>query len=375
MSTDGAGTAGGQSGAAVRAHEPELVQLLTPDGERVDHPAYTIDLTPAELRGLYRDMTLTRRFDGEAVALQRQGELALWVSALGQEAAQIGSARATRRTDYVFPSYREHGVAWVRGVDPLSLMAMYRGVTNGGWDPHATNFHLYTIVIGPVALHATGYAMGVAKDGADMAVMCYFGEGGSSQGDLSEAFNFAAVNNAPVVFFCQNNQWSISTPFEKQSRVPVYQRAAGFGFPGVRVDGNDVLAVMAVTRAALDHARGHNGPVLVEALTYRMGAHATSDDPSRYRLAEETAVWERKDPIARLRTHLERESMAGADFFAHVDAEADALAARVRDGLRGMPDPGPTEFFDHVYAGRHALVDEERAQFEAYLASFEETAR
>ncbi|MEU5354652.1 thiamine pyrophosphate-dependent enzyme, partial [Streptomyces sp. NPDC020947] len=205
--------------AAQKGSETELVQLLTPEGERVEtaenslyaeYAAYVADITPDELRGLYRDMVLTRRFDAEATALQRQGELGLWASLLGQEAAQIGSGRATREDDYVFPTYREHGVAWCRGVDPTNLLGMFRGVNNGGWDPNSNNFHLYTIVIGSQALHATGYAMGITKDGADSGVIAYFGDGASSQGDVSEAFNFAAVYNAPVVFFCQNNQWAIS---------------------------------------------------------------------------------------------------------------------------------------------------------------------
>lgn len=285
---------------------PELVQLLTPEGERVEHPDYSIDLSAEELRGLYRDMVLTRRFDAEATALQRQGELGLWASLLGQEAAQIGSGRALRDDDYVFPTYREHGVAWCRGVDPTNLLGMFRGVNHGGWDPNSNNFHLYTIVIGSQTLHATGYAMGVAKDGADSAVIAYFGDGASSQGDVAEAFTFSAVYNAPVVFFCQNNQWAISEPTEKQTRVPLYQRAQGFGFPGVRVDGNDVLACLAVTRSALERARRGEGPTLVEAFTYRMGAHTTSDDPTKYRADEERASWEAKDPILRLRTYLER---------------------------------------------------------------------
>jgi pyruvate dehydrogenase E1 component alpha subunit len=352
--------------------EPELVQLLTPEGERVEHPDYSLDIGPEELRGLYRDMVLTRRFDAEATSLQRQGELGLWASLQGQEAAQIGSGRATRPDDYVFPGYREHGVAWCRGVDPLNLMGMFRGVNNGGWDPNENNFHLYTIVIGPPTLHAVGYAMGVAKDGSDTVVLCYFGDGGSSQGDVAEAFNFAAVSNAPIVFLCQNNHWAISTPTEKQTRVPIYQRAAGFGFPGVRVDGNDVLAVLAVTRAALEHARSGNGPFLIEALTYRMGAHATSDDPTRYRPAVEISEWERKDPILRLRTYMTKEGFADDAFYAEVDAEAEALARRVREGVRGMPDPDPMAIFEHVYAEGHALVDEERAEFAAFLASFEE---
>ncbi|MEU0283343.1 pyruvate dehydrogenase (acetyl-transferring) E1 component subunit alpha [Streptomyces sp. NPDC088147] len=353
--------------------EPQLVQLLSPEGERVEHPDYRIDLTSEELRGLYRDMVLTRRFDGEATALQRQGELGLWASLLGQEAAQIGSGRALRDEDYVFPTYREHGVAWCRGVDPTNLLGMFRGVNHGGWDPSSNNFHLYTIVIGSQTLHATGYAMGVAKDGADMAVMAYFGDGASSQGDVAESFTFAAVYNAPVVFFCQNNQWAISEPTEKQTRVPLYQRAQGYGFPGVRVDGNDVLACLAVTRSALERARRGEGPMLVEAFTYRMGAHTTSDDPTKYRADEEREAWEAKDPILRLRRYLEREGHADEAFFTALDEESETLGKRVREVVRAMPDPDPMAIFDHVYADGHALVDEERAQFAAYQASFEDT--
>ncbi|HET6635864.1 MAG TPA: pyruvate dehydrogenase (acetyl-transferring) E1 component subunit alpha [Streptomyces sp.] len=356
--------------ATTNPQEPQLVQLLTPEGERVEHPDYSLDLSAEELRGLYRDMVLTRRFDGEATALQRQGELGLWASLLGQEAAQIGSGRALQDDDYVFPTYREHGVAWCRGVDPTNLLGMFRGVNNGGWDPNSNNFHLYTIVIGSQALHATGYAMGVAKDGADSAVIAYFGDGASSQGDVAEAFTFSAVYNAPVVFFCQNNQWAISEPTERQSRVPIYQRAAGFGFPGVRVDGNDVLAVLAVTRAAMERARSGQGPMLVEAFTYRMGAHTTSDDPTRYRGSDEEEAWAAKDPIKRLRTYLENEKMVDEKFLAAVDEESDAMARRVRDVVRAMPDPDTMAIFENVYADGHALVDEERAQFAEYLASF-----
>lgn len=358
--------------------EPQLVQLLTPEGVRVEHPDYGIDLSAEELRGLYRDMVLTRRFDGEATALQRQGELGLWASLLGQEAAQIGSGRALRDDDYVFPTYREHGVAWCRGVNPTNLLGMFRGVNHGGWDPSSNNFHLYTIVIGSQTLHATGYAMGVAKDGADSAVIAYFGDGASSQGDVAESFTFSAVYNAPVVFFCQNNQWAISEPTEKQTRVPLYQRAQGFGFPGVRVDGNDVLACLAVTRSALERARSGEGPTLIEAFTYRMGAHTTSDDPTKYRHDDERQAWEAKDPILRLRAYLENDVLGkdeAAAFFAALDEESDALAKRVREAVRAMPDPDDLSMFDHVYADGHALVDEERAQYAAYQASFAEEGK
>ncbi|WP_420034484.1 pyruvate dehydrogenase (acetyl-transferring) E1 component subunit alpha [Streptomyces sp. cg28] len=353
----------------------DLVQLLTPEGERVkntEYDKYVADITDDALRGLYRDMVMARRFDAEAVTLQRQGELGLWPSLLGQEAAQVGSARATRDDDYVFPTYREHGVAWCRGVEPENLLGMFRGVNNGGWDPNTNNFHLYTIVIGSQTLHATGYAMGIAKDGADSAVIAYFGDGASSQGDVAESFTFSAVYNAPVVFFCQNNQWAISEPTEKQTRVPLYQRAQGFGFPGVRVDGNDVLACLAVTRWALERARAGEGPTLVEAFTYRMGAHTTSDDPTKYRADEERVAWEAKDPILRLRAYLENHTDTGAEFFTDLETESETLGRRVREAVRGMKDPDRMAMFEHGYADGHALVDEERAQFAAYQASFAE---
>ncbi|HET8970805.1 MAG TPA: pyruvate dehydrogenase (acetyl-transferring) E1 component subunit alpha [Candidatus Nanopelagicales bacterium] len=351
---------------------PELIQLLTPEGERVHHPDYDVDLTPEQLRGLYRDLVLVRRVDAEATALQRQGELGLWAPLLGQEAAQVGSGRALTPTDYVFPTYREHGVAWTRDVPPISLLGLFRGVTNGGWDPREHNFALYTIVIGDQTLHAVGYAMGMQRDGVDDAVICYFGDGATSQGDVSESFVFASVFNAPVVFFCQNNQWAISQPLERQTRIPLYQRAAGFGFPGVRVDGNDVLAVLAVTQAALRHAREGNGPMLVEAFTYRMGAHTTSDDPTRYRVAAELEAWKLKDPIERVRAYLSRTGLADHDFFDEIEAEAEQLAIRLRADCRSLPEPALDSVFEHVYAEPHPLVEAERAQAAAYHASFGE---
>jgi pyruvate dehydrogenase E1 component alpha subunit len=349
---------------------PELVQLLTPEGERVEHPDYSLDLSEDEYRGLYRDLVLVRRIDTEATALQRQGELGLWASLLGQEAAQVGAGRALTDRDFAFPTYREHGVAYCKGVDPVTLLGLFRGVNQGGWNPHDKGFQLYTIVIGSQTLHATGYAMGLQRDGADGAVMAFFGDGASSQGDVNEAFVWASVFQAPVVFFCQNNQWAISEPLERQSRIPLYQRAKGFGFPGVRVDGNDALAVLAVSRAALERAREGSGPTLIEAFTYRMGPHTTSDDPTRYRLAAELETWKLKDPIERMKAYLSRTGMADHDFFVEVDAEADSLAAHIRAGCLALDDPAPLSLFDHVYAGGSSLLDEEREQLAGYLDSF-----
>ena len=349
---------------------PDLVQLLTPDGERVPHPDHDLDLSPDELRALHRDLVLVRRVDTEATHLQRQGELGLWASLLGQEAAQVGSGRALTESDMAFPTYREHGVAWCRGVDPVSLLALFRGVDHGGWDPAEHRFGLYSIVIGSQTLHAVGYAMGMQRDGGDGAVVAYFGDGATSQGDVNEAFVWASVTDAPVVFFCQNNQWAISEPSERQTRVPLYRRADGFGFPGVRVDGNDVLACLAVTRWALARAREGAGPVLVEAFTYRMGAHTTSDDPRRYREEAERLAWEARDPIARVEAYLRREGLADDGHLASVQAEADALAARVRAGCLALEDPGPEAIFDRVYAGPHAKVDAQREDYATYLRGF-----
>jgi 2-oxoisovalerate dehydrogenase E1 component alpha subunit len=368
------------SDASGSGGDVDLIQLLTPEGERVDHPEYAFTGDDEQIRGFLADMVLTRRIDAEAIALQRQGELGIWPSCLGQEAAQVGSGRALLAQDYAFPTYREHGVAWCRGVDPLRLLALYRGVDLGSWDSPQHGFHQYTIVIGAQALHATGYAMGVERDGdvgtgdpaRDTAVIGYFGDGATSQGDVNEAFVFASSYNAPIVFFCQNNQWAISEPIERQSRIPLVRRAAGFGFPGVRVDGNDVLAVHAVTTAALERARSGNGPSLIEAYTYRMGAHTTSDDPTKYRLADELEHWRLKDPIERVRAYLSRSGAADDEFFAEVDAEANTIASNLRAACLALPQPSLLDSFDRVYATQTAYLAEQQSGYAEYLASFDD---
>jgi 2-oxoisovalerate dehydrogenase E1 component alpha subunit len=366
-----------------RDQAADLVQLLTPEGERLADPrfdAHVTDVDTATISGLYRDMVLVRRFDREATALQRQGELGIWVPLLGQEAAQIGAGRALAPQDMAFPSYREHGIAWCRGIDPTALLGIFRGTDQGSWDPATTGFHLYTIVIGNQCLNATGYAMGQRFEGrvgdpeTGQATMCFFGDGATSQGDVHEGFVWAAVYDAPVVFYCQNNQWAISEPTERQTRVPLYRRAQGYGFPGIRVDGNDVLACLAVSRWALDECRSGNGPVLVEAFTYRMDAHTTSDDPTRYRLAAELEMWKLKDPIERVRVHLVRGHGVEQDFFDEVAAESDALAARLRAFCHAMPQPGPDRMFSQVYAEASPALDAQRDAYLAYCSSFEDGA-
>lgn len=377
--TDDATDSTGPTGDAV-----PMVQLLTPTGERTTDPRWepyrerAAHLDHGHVRDLWRDMVLVRAFDDEATSLQRQGQLGLWAQCLGQEAAQVGSGRALAPQDYVFPSYREHGVAHTRGVDLAQILRLFRGVDHGGWDGEAHRFHNYTLVIGSHTLHATGYAMGVQRDGVvgtgdptvDTAVVTYFGDGATAQGDVNEALVFAAVNQAPLVLFCQNNQFAISEPNERQFRVPVARRGEGFGVPGVRVDGNDVLASYAVTQEALERARSGGGPSLVEAFTFRMGAHTTSDDPTRYRTRELEQQWRERDPIARVEAMLRREDGWDDAWAAQVAEEAADLGARVRETVRAMPAPAPASMFDHVYATPHAAVEDDRAFFAEYESGF-----
>lgn len=364
--------------------EQGLVTLLDRTGQRVEDERfspYAADLDPEAIRAMWHQASVVRAFDLEATSLQRQGELGLWVQSLGQEAAQIGSAHALRDSDYVFPSYREHVVAHARGVDLPEILRIFRGLQHGAWDPHAHGFHLYTLVIGAHSLHATGYAMAMDRDGlvgtgapTDGAVICYFGDGATSQGDVNESLVFAAVNNAPIVFFVQNNQFAISEPTTRQSRVTIAQRGAGYGVPSVRVDGNDALACYAVTRWALEHARSGAGPVLIEAFTYRMGAHTTSDDPTRYRSRADEAYWAERDPIARIDAYLTSLGELTDEHRAAVAEESKALGKRTRETVKSWERPAATTMFEHVYAEPHATVAAERAWFERYSASFLEEA-
>ncbi len=367
---------------------PGLVRVLAADGTFAPTPAaepylgFVEALTDAELEQLYRDMVEIRVFDRQATNLQRQGQLALWPPSLGQEAAQVGSVRAARPQDHIFPSYREHVVTRVRGVDPIDIIRVMRGLTHGGWnpfDPKNGNTHIYTLVLGSQTLHATGFGMGLVLDGRcgtgdldrDEAVIVYYGDGASSQGDVHEAMVFAASYRTPEVFFLQNNQWAISVPVATQSPAPLFKRGEGYGMPSIPVDGNDVLASYAVSRATLDEARAGEGPRAIEAQTYRMGAHTTSDDPTKYRTSAEEESWARRDPIARMRAYLVGRG-ASDEFFADVDAKAEAVADDVRIRTTALGGLDDELVFANVYSEPHPLVDEQRRWLAAYEASFSE---
>ncbi|CAO5260037.1 thiamine pyrophosphate-dependent enzyme [Frankia sp. AgKG'84/4] len=367
-----------QSGGARPAGELADVgiQLLAPDGTRVSDPRFTALADHDLCREFYASMVLARRLDEEATALQRQGELVLWIPCRGQEAAQVGSAQAVGPRDFIFPSYREHAVAWHRGIPAAEVLRLLRGISHDGWDTHAHNMANYTIVLASQTLHAVGYGMGVLLDGAvgtgdperDTAVLVYLGDGAMSQGDANEAFVWAASFGAPVVFLCQNNGWAISTPTSRQSPVRLSRRADGFGFPGLRVDGNDVLAMHAVTSWALAHARSGGGPVLIEASTYRMAPHTTSDDATRYQPADEVASWAARDPIERLRRMLARDVPAG--WFDEVRTGADDAAADLRRACLALDPPPAATLFGHVSAEETPDQRAQREWFTAYRDSF-----
>ncbi|KZE90780.1 3-methyl-2-oxobutanoate dehydrogenase subunit alpha [Microbacterium sp. TNHR37B] len=348
-------------------------QLLTPEGERISDERldrWAADLDTDSLRTLYRDMAVARRVDAEGVALQRQGQLGLWAPAQGQEAVQIGTARACRADDFLFTSYRELGVLLVREAAPADLVLTWRGEALSTIDPYALHVAPPQIIIGAQTLHAVGYAMGIQRDRSDQVAVAYFGDGATSQGDVNEAMVFAASFGAPVVFVCSNNHWAISEPVSVQAAVPLAARAPGFGIPSLRVDGNDVIASTAAMRWALDHARSGGGPVFLEAVTYRMGPHTTSDDPTRYRSAEELEIWRARDPLLRLERHLTAVGAFDEGFRAEIDAVAGEFTSRMRAAAINAVTRPAIEVLDDVYAQPHAGIDEQRAAFASYLAGF-----
>ncbi|QGF23569.1 thiamine pyrophosphate-dependent dehydrogenase E1 component subunit alpha [Raineyella fluvialis] len=372
----------GVSGPAVAAAtEIRTASLLGADGVRLTDPDLSYGGTDEDIAGLLRDLVLTRRLDTEGTALQRQGQLGLWPPTLGQEAVGAGAMRAMKPADMCFPSYREHGAALVRGVDPVDMMSLWRGVDMGGWDPIATRFNRYSIVIGSHPLHAVGWAMALQAEGAtgtggpdDGAVLAFFGDGASAQGDVNESFVWAASYQAPVVFIVTNNQWAISVPTSRQTIVPLARRGEGFGIPGMRVDGNDVLAVQAATEAALDRARSGQGPQLIEMFTYRLGAHTTSDDPTKYRSHAEEDRWRAKDPIERVRTYLLRAGAIDDAWLQALQTEADDFAADLRARTIALDPPDYADWFDLMYAEQTAELADQQHAYRTYAASFEDHA-
>jgi 2-oxoisovalerate dehydrogenase E1 component alpha subunit len=358
--------------ADVLLHETatEPLQLVAPDGTPTPQdgldPAAVADQLPA----FYLHMVVTRALDEEFVNLQRQGEIALYPSCRGQEAAQIGCVAALRDTDWLFPQYRELGAFLYRGVDPGGIGLAWRGTWTGGMGFVERCIAPICIAIGTQALHATGAAMASDWLDDDGVTVAFVGDGGTSEGDWHEALNLAAVNQAPCIFYVQNNGWAISTPTDRQYRGPsIAQRAVGYGMPGIRVDGNDVVACHLVVAEAAERARRGEGPTLVEAVTYRMGPHTTSDDPSRYRTEDEVAEWRALDPIERCEALLRHLGQWDDRLRDEAQKRSTDLRSALREAVVDAPDAPIGELFDHVFVDPPPTLD---AQREALLTELEQ---
>lgn len=369
----------------VQPQEVQPIQLLTPDGKLAENEVYSpyiASLSAEKLRELYRHMAMERRLDAEATSLQRQGQLALWAPALGQEAAQVGTVAALKSSDMVFPTYREHAMALYRGISPAELLTTFRATRHSGWDPRQHNFQVYTLVLAAQTLHAAGWAMGINQDlrmgsvprdrAEDEIVVACIGDGATSEGDVHESMVFASSYELPLLYFIQNNHWAISVPTRTQSRGPLVNRALGYGFEGVRVDGNDVLASYAVASKLSGDIRAGKGPKLIESVTYRMGAHTTADDPTKYRSSEELELWQSRDPISRYRTWLSSTGDADESYFEEIDAEAKDMAADMRKAVLALEPIDLERVFDTVYSEPHRQVQNEKAWLKDYEAGFAE---
>jgi len=353
--------------------DPEPVRLVAPDGAPTAETRYGRELPPETLAWLYELMVATRELDTEFVNLQRQGELALYASCRGQEAAQVGAAAPLRKTDWLFPQYRELGAFLTRGISGAQMSAVWRGSWHGGLGFTGKCVAPIAIPIATQTLHAVGAAMAAQRLGEDSVTVAFLGDGATSEGDAHEALNFAAVFGAPCVFWVQNNQWAISVPVRHQHAAPTLaHRGIGYGIPAVRVDGNDVLACFAVMAEAARRARTGGGPTLVEAVTYRMGPHTTSDDPTRYRSERELQEWAARDPIDRYRRYLRGLGVWTERLEQRATGRAARLRAEVRAAVVDAPDPPVTDLFDTVYRD---ITGELVRQRDALVAELAKEAR
>ncbi|MFH9552173.1 pyruvate dehydrogenase (acetyl-transferring) E1 component subunit alpha [Streptomyces sp. NPDC017435] len=345
------------------------VRFVAEDGAAAKPPAGYTEPPAEVLREAYRRMVVGRRFDTQATALTKQGRLAVYPSSRGQEACQIGAVLALRPDDWLFPTYRDSVALVTRGIDPLEVLTLLRGDWHCGYDPAATRTAPQCTPLATQVLHATGMAESIRRKGEDGVAMALVGDGATSEGDFHEALNFAAVLRAPVVFFVQNNKYAISVPLARQSAAPALAyKGIGHGMRCEQVDGNDLVAVLAVLTAAVEHARAGHGPFLVEAHTYRMDAHTNADDATRYRDAEEVQRWSAADPLSRLEGYLRARGALTDEDVTAVREQAETLAAELRAGMNAESVPDPLELFDHVYAEPTPQLREQRAMLAAELA-------
>lgn len=380
--TEHPATAGAARPAAGPAAGPAEPYLPTPvpirfldDAGHLDadapHEGYSPP-TADRLREAHRRMVVGRRFDAQATALTKQGRLAVYPSSRGQEACEIGGVIALRPTDWLFPTYRDTMALISRDIDAVEALTLLRGTWHCGYDPVATRTAPQCTPLATHSVHAAGLAYAARLRGEDTVAMVYVGDGGTSEGDFHEALNFAAVFKAPVVFLVQNNRYAISVPLSRQTAAPgLAYKGVGYGIRSIQVDGNDLLAILAVLDDAVAHARGGDGPVLVEAHTYRVESHTNSDDPSRYRDDAEVEPWRHRDPIERLETYLVGNGELTDEAIGGVREEAEAFAADLRTRMSEDPDVDPAELFAHVYAEPTVHLREQAGWLAAELARHE----
>ncbi|GAB3749744.1 pyruvate dehydrogenase (acetyl-transferring) E1 component subunit alpha [Yimella radicis] len=355
------------------------VQLIDPTGAEVTQTGTRRPYVMPDadrLQDVWRHMVIGRRFDLQATALTKQGRLAVYPSSRGQEACQVAAIRALTERDWMFPTYRESMALVTRGIDPVEVLTLLRGSAHCGYEPMKHRTAAQCTPLATQLVHAAGTAYGLKRRGEDSVALGFIGDGATSEGDFHEALNFAAVFDAPAIFFVQNNKYAISVPLSKQTKAPsLAYKGIGYGVASEQVDGNDPAAVLAVMDAALEHCRIGKGPFLIEAHTYRMDAHTNADDANRYRSGDEVCAWLDRDPIARLEAYLRSRGLLNDDQANAVRQEAEALACDLRDRMNADPVVDPMSLFDNVFQSTTPQVEDARAMVVRELQAADEVTR
>lgn len=337
-----------------------MIQILNESGQKTGD----IDLSSDEIKKLYNWMVTARVFDDRIVKLQREGRCGTYASSLGQEATQVGAAYAMQKSDWMFPYFRELGAHVVRGLPLETYLLYWKGDERGSIVPEDINDFVIAVPVGSQLTHAVGAAMAIKIKEEQSAVLAFLGDGATSKGDFHEAMNFAGVFKSPIVFVCQNNQWAISVPVSKQTASrTISQKAAAYGFDGVRVDGNDVIAVHQATKKALDKARGGGGPTLIECVTYRMSDHTTADDAGKYRPQEELVVWQKKDPITRLEKYMQSNNLLDEKERETIRKNAEKISDEAVAIAESLPEQKPDEIFNHMYSSVPERLERQKEKF------------